>query len=101
MNRIKVYDVVSEYAVTGEDGQKLYNEIHPLLVQNQLIELDFSNVKIYSSQFFNFAFGQLLKDVSADVINEIEFTNITDDGWSVLEFIMSRAKKYYEQQNQA
>lgn len=47
MNRIKIYDLVGQYALTSRDGQKVYDVVHPSFACNQSVELDFSGVEIY------------------------------------------------------
>ncbi|WP_138496917.1 STAS-like domain-containing protein [Nostoc sp. PA-18-2419] len=92
----KIYDIVGEYAITADGGQKLYDQIHPLLLAGEPVELDFTGVKVFASPFVNFAFGQLLKDIPAEKLNQlVEFTSLNADGWDVLEHVMANAKRYY------
>ncbi|MEH2083978.1 MAG: STAS-like domain-containing protein [Nostoc sp.] len=92
----KIYDIVGEYAITADGGQKLYDQIYPLLLAGKPVELDFTGVKVFASPFVNFAFGQLLKDIPADKLNQlVEFTSLNADGWDVLEHVMAKAKRYY------
>ena len=92
----KIYDMVGEYATTADDGQGLYEIIHPCLLRGEAVELDFTGVKVFASPFVNFAFGQLLKDIPAEKLNQLlEFTSLNDDGWDVIQHVMTRAKRYY------
>ncbi|MEH2398292.1 MAG: STAS-like domain-containing protein [Nostoc sp.] len=92
----KIYDIVGEYAITADGGQKLYDQIHPLLLAGEPVELDFTGVKVFASPFVNFAFGQLLKDIPAEKLNQlVEFTSLNADGYDVLEHVMANAKRYY------
>jgi hypothetical protein len=92
----KVYNIAGEYAITVDGGQKLYDQIHPCLLAGESVELDFTGVKVFASPFVNFAFGQLLKDIPADNLNQLmEFTSLSDDGWDVIKHVMARAKRYY------
>ena len=92
----KVYDIVGEYAITADGGHELYDQIHPRLLGNEAVELDFSKVKVFASPFFNFGIGQLLKDIPADNLNQlVEFTSLSSDGWNVLEQVIANAKRYY------
>ena len=88
--------MVGELATTEEPGQKLYEVIHPCLLRGEAVQLDFTGVKVFASPFVNFAFGQLLKDIPAEKLNQlIELTSLNDDGWDVLEYVIARAKRYY------
>ena len=92
----KVYDIVGGYAITADGGQKLYDQIHPCLLNDETVELDFGGVKVFASPFVNFAFGQLLKDIPAEKLNQLlEFTSLNADGWDVINHVMTRAKRYY------
>lgn len=88
--------MVGEYAITVDDGQQLYELIHPCLLAGKPVELDFAGVKVFASPFINLAFGQLLKDISGDKLNQlIKFTALNADGWDVLEYVLAKAKRYY------
>lgn len=92
----KVFDMVGEYAITADSGQKIYEQIHPILVAGKSVKLDFTGVKVFASPFFNFAIGQLLKNITADNLNQLlEVTELSSDGWNTLERIIANAKQYY------
>lgn len=92
----KIFNIVGKYAITAESGQKVYEEIHPVLFAGNPVELDFTGVKVFASPFFNLAIGQLLKDIPADNLNRlVEFTAISSDGLNVLERVIANAKHYY------
>lgn len=63
---VKVYDIVGEYAMVADAGEKLYEEIYPNLLEGKNISLDFTGVIIFTSSFLNIAIGQLLKDISRE-----------------------------------
>jgi STAS-like domain of unknown function (DUF4325) len=92
----KICDIVGEYAMTADGGQKVYDQIHPLLLGGKVVNLDFGGVKVFASPFFNFAIGQLLKDISASELNQLlKFISLNSDGYSVLERVIANAKRYY------
>lgn len=92
----KIYDIVGEYAISADGGQKIYNQINPKLLAGDSVELDFTGVKVFASPFFNFAIGQLLKDIAADDLNRLlSFTCLNDNGQKVLERVIANAKRYY------
>ena len=49
----------------------MYDLAHAELLAEQPIELDFAEVKIFASPFFNFAIGQLLKDIQPESLNRL------------------------------
>jgi hypothetical protein len=92
----KVYDTLGKCAITAEGGQKLYDQIHPCLLTGESVKIGFRRVKVFASPFVNFAFGQLLKDVPAERLNQLlEFISLSDDGWDVINHVMANAKRYY------
>ncbi|MEH2004832.1 STAS-like domain-containing protein [Nostoc sp.] len=92
----KIFDVVGKYAISVESGQKVYDQIHPVLLSGNPVELDFTGVQVFASPFFNLAIGHLLKDIPADNLNRlVEFTAISSEGWNVLERVIANAKHYY------
>ena len=92
----KIYNIVGEYAITVDGGQKVYDQIYPELVAGNPVELDFTGVKVFASPFFNFAIGQLLKDIAADNLNRLlSFNFLNDNGQNLLERVIANAKHYY------
>ncbi len=93
---ISIIDLVGENCINAEDGQKLYDLIHPQLKANKHVEIDFDGVKICASPFFNFGIGQLLKDLSASSLNELlEISNLHPVGKKTLRIVIANSKEYY------
>lgn len=96
MNTISVFDLVGEYAITVEDGQKVYDIIKPELDAQNPLEIDFANVSIYASPFFNVGIGQLLRDFSSDDLNRlVNFAHLSALGKKTLQRVIENAKRYY------
>jgi STAS-like domain of unknown function (DUF4325) len=94
--RYVVNEITGPYALTPDGGQALYDQIHPVLVAGQSVALDFSDVKISASPFFNVAIGQLLKDLSPDQLNQnLSIENLNNNGQAVLKHVIENAKRYY------
>lgn len=92
----KVRDTTGEYAIDGSDGLKLYNEIHSNLLEGNSVELDFDGVQVFASIFFNFAIGQLLRDLTPDYLNDhLGFKNLSCTGKEILDEVVKNAKLYY------
>lgn len=96
----KVYEVAGEYAIAAASGQKVYDLIHPVLMANKPVELDFAEVKVFASPFFNYSIGQLLKDIPTEDLNRLlSFTNLNNNGQTVLKQVITSAKRYYTDRN--
>jgi STAS-like domain of unknown function (DUF4325) len=93
---VKVFEISGEYAIAADSDQKLYDQIHPELLDGKSIELDFAGVEIFASAFFNFAIGQLLSDISTDDLNRLlKITALNPNGSEILKHIIANAKRYY------
>ncbi|MBE9102332.1 STAS-like domain-containing protein [Vacuolonema iberomarrocanum] len=92
----KIYDIAGEYATDADSGQRLYDLIHPQLRDGNTVGLDFSEVNVFASAFFNFAIGQLLKDISSDQLNkQLKITHLSPNGLTILKRVIDNAKDYY------
>jgi len=93
---LKIHSITGNYAISADHGQQVYNQIHSELLDGHAVELDFSDVKVFASAFFNFAIGQLLKDISLDDLNRLlQINNLNSNGATILRQIIGNAKKYY------
>jgi hypothetical protein len=96
--RYSVHEITGPFAIAPDNGQKLYDQIHPALLSGQEVELDFNGTKVFASAFFNFAIGQLLKDLSPDKLNhQLHITGLNDNGQNVLKRVIENSKRYYSE----
>ena len=95
--KFDVYKLIGENAITPDDGQKIYDLIHPELQKSHPLELDFSNVNVFASPFFNFCIGKLIEDIEPRQLNELlHVTHINTTGKQVLMRVIENAKQYYK-----
>lgn len=96
MNRIEMRNLVGNSCITSEDGQRMYDRIHPPLDAGESVVLDFTGVDVIASPFFNAAVGQLLRDLPSDWLNtSLDIVGLHEDGMAVLRRIVENAKTYY------
>ncbi len=82
--------------IVKEDGQRVYNTIHSALKQGETVVLDFEGVSQFASPFFNFAIGQLLKDMKeADLRHLLQIENLAATGRLVVERVIENAARYH------
>jgi hypothetical protein len=94
--RLNIISFIGENCITVEDGEQLYQKIHPEILKGNQIEVDFSGVKIFASPFFNAAIGQLLRDFQPEQLQEqLHFVGLSQHGDYVLRRVIENAKKYY------
>jgi hypothetical protein len=93
---IKVVSAVGENCITVEDGERVYQAIHPELSCGHDVTLDFTGVSVFASPFFNAAIGQLLRDVPAESLqSHLHVVGLSAYGNHVLGRVIDNAKRYY------
>jgi len=94
--RVDIHGLIGENCITLEDGQKIFDLIHPELLTGNVVELNFENVTVFASPFFNSAIGRLLKDIKPDDLNRLlKITNLVPAGLTVLKRVIENSKEYY------
>jgi len=95
--KLDIKSLVGERCVTSEDGQRVYDEIYPKLAAGESVCLNFEDVNVFASPFFNFAIGQLLKDLEPEDLNQLlKVEKIKADGLLVWQRVVENAKEYYK-----
>ena len=75
---------ITPYALSKEDGTKLYKKINKKLPKGE-ITVDFSGISLFAPPFFNAAFGRLITENGLDIFDKIKVTNLDDLGKEILE----------------
>ncbi|MEG4248352.1 STAS-like domain-containing protein [Microcoleus sp. Pol10D4] len=95
----RVYNIrnlVGGICITPDDGQKVYDLIHPELIAGNLVELDFTGVDIIGPPFLNAAIGELLKDLQPEDIDHLlKVSNLIPLGMRVMKRVIENSKEYY------
>ncbi len=102
----KVHELIGRTAVSRESGLVIRNAIIKQLTTEDVetIVLDFVDVEIYASPFFNTSIAPLLENMSIDDLkNKLRFENITPLGRFLLNQVIHNAIEFYakseEEQN--
>lgn len=94
--KLFIKDRIGPRCIIKEDGQKIYDEIHGPLKNGETVTLDFEGVNQFASPFFNFAIGQLLKDINiGDLRHLLQIENLNESGRMVVERVIENAAKYH------
>lgn len=94
--KLKIIDLIGPRCIIKEDGQKIFDEISDPLIKGETVTLDFSDVNQFASPFFNFAIGQLLKEISkANLKKLLQIENLNETGSLVVERVIENASKYH------
>ena len=94
--KLSIKDKIGPRCIIKEDGQKIYDAIHESLKQGETVTLDFDGVTQFASPFFNFAIGQLLKDIKEDDLRRLlHIEKLNETGRLVVERVIENAAKYH------
>ena len=94
--KIEIKEDIGARCIITEDGQKIYDKIHDPLKRGEMVVLDFEEVNQFASPFFNFAIGQLLKDIKEpDLRRLLQLVNLNETGRLVVDSVIENASKYH------
>jgi hypothetical protein len=94
--KLFIRERIGPRCIIKEDGQKIYDAIYGALRSGEMVTLDFEGVNQFASPFFNFAIGQLLKDIAeADLRRLLQIEHLNETGRLTVERVMENAAKYY------
>lgn len=82
---------ITPYALSKEDGIKLYKKINKKLLQKKEITIDFSKISLFAPPFFDASFGHLIIENGPDVSEKIKITNLDNLGKETLEYTKKQA----------
>ncbi|GAA6617408.1 STAS-like domain-containing protein [Scytonema sp. NUACC26] len=81
----EIFTLIGKNCITPGDGQRVYDLVHPELLADLPVELDFAGVEIFASPFFNFAIGQLLRDIPPSHLKRLlKVSNLNQVGKQIL-----------------
>lgn len=93
---VNVQQLVGAVCMTYEDGANLHDTYRPAFDRGETVTLDFADTRIFVSQFFNAAVGQLLKDYGIDEVrHRLLFTNLPSAAHAPLKRSVENAERYY------
>lgn len=94
--KIEMVDLIGKSALSMGVGGILHDKILPHLRNGTSLELDFNGIQFYSSSFFNASIGLLLKEFSIEDIQRlIKLKNMSDNGRSILNYVVHHAIHFY------
>ncbi len=94
--KLSIKDRIGPRCIIKEDGQKIFDEIHGPLKKGETVTLNFDGVNQFASPFFNFAIGQLLKDINeTDLRRFLQIESLNETGKLVIERVIENAAKYH------
>lgn len=96
MRTILVSEIAGKNAISMHSGSNLYSKMHPILQKGEKLCLDFKDVELFASPFFNASIGYILKDMTIDELKRnLVIENINKVGNQVLNLVIRNAIEYY------
>ena len=94
--KLSIRELIGSRCIIKEDGQKIYEAIHGTLQRNEPVILDFEGVNQFASPFFNFAVGQLLKDIDkTNLLRLLQLEHLNETGRLVVERVIENSVQYH------
>jgi hypothetical protein len=98
---ISVYDILkSEYALTSEDGKKVFKLITNHLKNKEKVNLSFKKIKMTNVAFFRNAIGKLYRNYSEKFLKDyLIITDLSEGAKFLLNNALELSKFYYRDKN--
>jgi hypothetical protein len=96
MQTVVIRDVIGTNGITRDQGQKVYDLIHPVLKSGVNITLDFTGVGPTTAVFLNTAIGQLLRDVPLETVyKHLMVASISRGKRMAVTTVITNSNRYY------
>jgi len=93
--RILIKEFIGPRCILKDDGQKLFEEISNHLNNKHEVTLDFANVKMFASPFFNYSIGQLFNKFSeSEIRQQLHLEHLEFVGLSIFERVVENANRF-------
>lgn len=93
--KILIKEYIGNRCILKEDGQKLFEKISPYIKRGDNVYLDFANVRMFASPFFNYSIGQLLNIFTIeDVRKLLHIDNLEKVGAVTIERVIENASRF-------
>lgn len=98
ISEVKVVTLLDgPFAVSTEDGEKLFHIINQKFEKSKPIKVDFDKIELIVSTFLNASIGQLYGIYPVELIQKnLTIKNMTNEDLSILKKVTDRAKEYFK-----
>ncbi|HEY5257324.1 MAG TPA: STAS-like domain-containing protein [Candidatus Baltobacteraceae bacterium] len=98
--KLNLKEMIGEDCLAPTDGDRIYSIIHPELLADRQVTLDFTAVRVVVSLFLNQAIGKLYADVPPERIRaNMTVVGLNDPGKFALRRVVDNSKNYYADKN--
>lgn len=82
--KVAVFATVDRAAVSYDEGHKILEMVQPAVIAGDRVVLDFSNVDVFASPFFNGLLAILYRQLGSDRYEKlIKIKNLTHEGETI------------------
>jgi hypothetical protein len=100
MKTLKIFDLIGEDCVSGDDGRLLYSQMEPVLATGEQVELDFFGVDTVASPFFNAGIGRWLEKMDLkELEKKVHFSHLPSSAPCLLKRVFENAESFYSDPN--
>lgn len=97
IDRILKVSEISVRCLTEEAGVKLLQILKPCLDRKEIVTLDFRDITMFASLFFNNSLAPLLKDFDPQFLEEhLKMANLNEAGKKSLTRSMENASEFFK-----
>lgn len=97
--QLKIQDIIqTNFAVTTEDGNTIFELLNSNFSKNIPVVLDFEGINLMTTAFLNSAIGQLYSNnnYSSDFLNvHLKLINVKEYDRALFTMVVKRAKEYF------
>ena len=92
-----VKDIIqSDFAITSDDGNKVYEQIFQNLSKGNSVVLNFEGITVMITAFLNAAIGKLYEHFDSETLNEhLKLEKVAPNDRVLLKMVVQRAKEYF------
>lgn len=92
-----VKDIIkSDFAITSDDGNKVYEQIFQNLSRGNSVVLNFEGITVMITAFLNAAIGKLYEHFDSETLNEhLKLENVAPNDRILFKMVVQRAKEYF------
>ncbi|HEI6905126.1 TPA: STAS-like domain-containing protein [Yersinia enterocolitica] len=93
--KLIIKDFIGQRCILKDDGQRVFDKIQPILKKGEDVHLDFTDVKLYASPFFNYSIGQLFSDLTEiEIRKRLHIEGLDRVSASIIERVIENAIKF-------
>lgn len=95
--KINIQEILGKNtAISTEDGNKVFSIIKTNFISDNKVVLDFNDIKLIVTAFFNAAIGQLYSEYESPFLQEnLHLINISKEDILTLKYATDRAKEFF------